>query len=137
MSLYPPDSPEQIPARMLNEFAYCPRLFYLEYVQQEWDHSADTLSGRLVHRRVDDQGGAVPAADELDDQVRIHARSIAIGSDSLGAIAKIDLLTGEDGWVRRSITSAARAGQSGALLGARARAVMLARFALARKRLQL
>jgi CRISPR-associated protein Cas1 len=84
---------------MLNEFAYCPRLFYLEYVQQEWDHSADTLAGRFVHRRVDDQGGVVPAADDLDDQTRIHARSISIGSDQLGAIAKIDLLTGEDGWV--------------------------------------
>lgn len=29
--------PELIPARMLNEFAYCPRLCYLEWVQQEWD----------------------------------------------------------------------------------------------------
>jgi CRISPR-associated protein Cas1 len=42
---------------MLNEFAYCPRLFYLEYVQQEWDHSADTLEGRFVHRRVDQEAG--------------------------------------------------------------------------------
>lgn len=33
---------EQIPARMLNEFTYCPRLYYLEHVQQEWAHSADT-----------------------------------------------------------------------------------------------
>ncbi len=84
---------------MINEFAYCPRLFYLEYVQQEWDHSADTLEGRFVHRRVDHQSGSVPAADELADDVRIHARSISIGSDRLGAIAKIDLLEGEDGWV--------------------------------------
>ena len=84
---------------MLNEFAYCPRLFYLEYVQQEWDHSADTLEGRFVHRRVDDQGGAVPSPDEFTDGGRIHARSISIGSDTLRAVAKIDLLEGEDGWV--------------------------------------
>lgn len=50
-----PNLPDQLPARMLNEFAYCPRLFYLEYVQQEWDHSADTLEGRFVHRRVDNE----------------------------------------------------------------------------------
>jgi len=99
MSLAAPDSPEQLPARMLNEFAYCPRLFYLEYVQQEWDHSADTLEGRFVHRRVDDQGGAVPSPDEFTDGGRIHARSISIGSDTLRAVAKIDLLEGEDGWV--------------------------------------
>lgn len=97
MSLSPPDSPEQIPARMLNEFAYCPRLYYLEYVQQEWDHSADTLEGKFVHRRVDDQAGTVPSPDEFGDGTRIHARSISIGSDLLGAVAKIDLLEGEDG----------------------------------------
>jgi len=54
-------SPEQFPARMINEFSYCPRLFYLEYVQQEWDHSADTLEGKFVHRRVDSQSGTAPA----------------------------------------------------------------------------
>lgn len=99
MSLPTPDSPEQLPARMLNEFAYCPRLFYLEYVQQEWDHSVDTLEGRFVHRRVDQETGNVPAADEFGEGRRIHARSISIGSDSLGAVAKIDLLEGEDGVV--------------------------------------
>ncbi|MEW6249641.1 MAG: hypothetical protein AB1716_03260, partial [Planctomycetota bacterium] len=26
----PPDLPDLLPARMLNEFVYCPRLFYLE-----------------------------------------------------------------------------------------------------------
>ncbi len=99
MSLAAPDSPDQIPARMLNEFAYCPRLFYLEYVQQEWDHSSDTLEGKFVHRRVDDERGAVPAANELEADVRIHAKSISVGSDQLRAVARIDLLEGEDGFV--------------------------------------
>jgi CRISPR-associated protein Cas1 len=84
---------------MINEFCYCPRLFYLEYVQQEFDHSPDTLEGKFVHRRVDSQTGTAPAADELDETVRIHARSIDVGSAALGAIAKIDLLEGENGWV--------------------------------------
>src|SRR5258708_4803775 len=100
MSISTPDSPDQLPARMLNEFAYCPRLFYLEYVQQEWDHSADTLEGRFVHRRVDEQAGSVPAADEFGEGQRIHARSISVGSDNLRAVAKIDLLEGEDGVVK-------------------------------------
>jgi CRISP-associated protein Cas1 len=92
-------SPEQFPARMINEFSYCPRLFYLEYVQQEWDHSADTLEGKFVHRRVDTQSGSAPAAAKMDDEVRIHARSIDVGSENLGAIARIDLLEGDNGWV--------------------------------------
>jgi CRISPR-associated protein Cas1 len=99
MSSTPSVSPEQFPARMINEFTYCPRLFYLEYVQQEWDHSADTLEGKFVHRRVDAPAGPAPAADQVEDSVRIHARSIDVGSDKLGAIARIDLLEGENGWV--------------------------------------
>ncbi|HLG16535.1 MAG TPA: Dna2/Cas4 domain-containing protein [Blastocatellia bacterium] len=109
MSSAPAASPEQLPARMINEFSYCPRLFYLEYVQHEWDHSADTLEGKFVHRRVDSQSGAAPAADQVDETARIHARSVDVGSDALGAIAKIDLLEGENGWVTPvETTSAAR-----------------------------
>ena len=53
-----------IPARILNEFVYCPRLAYLEWVQKEWESSADTVEGHHVHRRVDKQGGALPEPDD-------------------------------------------------------------------------
>ncbi len=86
------DAIEQIPARMVNEYSYCPRLFYLEHVQGEWAHSADTLDGRFVHRRVDQEKGSVPAAADLNDQVKLHSRSVLIGSDKLGAVARIDLI---------------------------------------------
>ena len=49
-----------LPARMLNEYVYCPRLFYLEWVQGEWQESADTVEGRFHHRRVDREGGVLP-----------------------------------------------------------------------------
>ncbi len=99
MSLPNSESLEQIPARMVNEYAYCPRLFYLEYVQQEWAHSADTLDGRFVHRRVDQEKGSLPAAADLSDQVRLHSRSVLIGSDRLGAVARIDLIEADGGKV--------------------------------------
>jgi CRISPR-associated protein Cas1 len=44
--------PGPLPARMLNEFAYCPRLAYLMWVQGEWAESTDTVDGRVQHRRV-------------------------------------------------------------------------------------
>ncbi|MFN0112540.1 MAG: CRISPR-associated endonuclease Cas1 [Blastocatellia bacterium] len=106
------DNNEQIPARMLNEFAYCPRLYYLEHVQQEWAHSADTLDGRFVHRRVDQEAGKVPdpaslssptneAGDNpdsrLEAQVKLHARSVMVGSDVLGATARIDVIETDEG----------------------------------------
>jgi CRISPR-associated protein Cas1 len=97
MSIVTSEMPEPIPARMLNEFTYCPRLFYLEYVQQEWSHNTDTLEGRFVHRRVDQKKGNVPAAVDLSDQVKLHSRSVRVGSDALGAVAQIDLIEIEDG----------------------------------------
>ena len=90
---------DQIPARMINEYAYCPRLFYLEFVQGEWAHSADTLDGRYVHRRVDTEEGRVPAATDLTDQVKLHSRSVMVGSDALGAVARIDLIETDNGRV--------------------------------------
>jgi CRISPR-associated protein Cas1 len=95
----PIELPEQIPARMVNEYAYCPRLFYLEHVQGEWAHSADTLDGRFVHRRVDREEGRVPAADDLTDQVKLHSRSVMVGSDTIGAVARVDLIEVADGRV--------------------------------------
>ena len=52
---------------MINEYQYCPRLAYLEWVQGEWADSADTVEGRHVHRRVDKKGGDLPPADESSD----------------------------------------------------------------------
>lgn len=81
---------EPIPARMINEFAYCPRLFYLEYVQREWAESADTLDGSFVHRRVDKESGKFP--EKPEENTEIHARSVWLGSESLNVSAKIDVL---------------------------------------------
>ena len=42
--------PDLVPARMLNEFTYCPRLFFLEWVQARWAGNDDTADGQYVHR---------------------------------------------------------------------------------------
>jgi CRISPR-associated protein Cas1 len=68
-------------------------------VQGEWAHSADTLDGRLIHRRVDQEKGNMPAPEEVDDMPKLHARSVMVGSDTLGAVARIDLIENDDGYV--------------------------------------
>ena len=83
---------------MVNEYSYCPRLAYLEWVQGEWAESADTVEGRHAHRRVDRAGGSLPAAGEEDFE-RLHARSVTLSSERLGLIARIDLIEAEDGLV--------------------------------------
>ena len=51
---FPELAPEAplIPVRMVNEYVYCPRLAYLEWVQGEFAHSADTVDGAIKHKRV-------------------------------------------------------------------------------------
>ena len=91
----PPGAP-LLPARMVNEYVYCPRLAYLEWVQGEWADSADTVEGRYVHRRVDKRRGNPPdaaagASDGDEPPERIHVCSLELSSDALGLIARLDL----------------------------------------------
>ena len=110
------NEPQQIPARMLNEFVYCQRLFYYEFVEGVFVESVDTLRGDAIHQRVDSGNGALPAAkkkakkttqDEPAATVEaptkeseaqnaepetIHSRSVQMGSERLGVVAKMDLV---------------------------------------------
>lgn len=110
------DVPELIPARMLNEFAYCPRLAYLEWVQGEFVDNLDTIEGRFGHRRVEhesrrpvptaregqskdaDDNGKRQSDDTVDttalppDVEPIHTRSLMLSSATEGLIAKMDLV---------------------------------------------
>ncbi len=86
---------ELLAARMLNEFVYCPRLFYFEWVDDRWADSADTEHGRFAHRAVDKPVGTVPDP-QLDDWVG-QARSIRIEDPELGLVAVLDRVEFADG----------------------------------------
>ncbi|HEY3897620.1 MAG TPA: CRISPR-associated endonuclease Cas1 [Chthoniobacter sp.] len=113
---------DPIPARMLNEFVYCRRLFYYEYVEGVFVESADTVRGAVIHRRVDKGRGNLPPGEdgkvkkgkvkspndgnlsaaevsgkEVDGKgasegEMIHSKSVMLGSERLGVVAKMDLV---------------------------------------------
>lgn len=116
-----PAAPVLLPARMLNEFVYCPRLFYYEFVEGVFVENEDTLRGKALHKRVDTGTGALPqpaqtkpenenVATDATPPVKpgngperpeeqsppgeetIHSRSVQMGSARLGVTAKIDLV---------------------------------------------
>ena len=58
-------APDLLPTSLLNALVYCPRLFFLEHVQGEWEDSADTLAGRRAHRRVDARSDPLPDPAQL------------------------------------------------------------------------
>jgi CRISPR-associated protein Cas1 len=92
------DVPELIPARMLNEFAYCPRLAYLEWVQGEFADNLETLEGRFGHRRTERPSREeVPEPDAEADVPEeephiIHTRSLMLSAPLEGLVAKMDLV---------------------------------------------
>src|ERR1022692_3448957 len=90
------DLPELVPARMINEYAYCPRLFFLEWVDSLWASNADVAEGDRRHRRVDAGGGAAPLPEEGELKT---ARSVELSSERLGIVAKLDLVEAADGGV--------------------------------------
>lgn len=104
-------SPGPIPARMLNEFVYCPRLFHYEFIEGLFLQNADTLRGSTIHQRVDSGKGDLPkaatppspaetqatkpetaAVDPGEATETIHTRSVNLGSERLGVTAKLDLV---------------------------------------------
>lgn len=86
-----------LPARMVNEFAYCPRLAYFEWVDGEFADNAETTEGRFHHRRVDQAPARKPrqTEDEGSGETTIHQRSVWLSSERLGVTAKIDLVESE------------------------------------------
>jgi CRISPR-associated protein Cas1 len=90
----PVELPEYLPARMLNEFVYCPRLFFYEWVEGVFAHSADTVEGALRHEKLETKADALPPADAADGPIR--ARSVELASETHKLIAKIDLVEGND-----------------------------------------
>jgi CRISPR-associated protein Cas4 len=93
-----------VPARMVNEFVYCPRLAYLMWTQGEWTETGDTAEGKRVHGRVDRPSAPLPAPEALASDGesaadKIVSRSLTLSSQTLGVIAKLDFVEAEDGIV--------------------------------------
>jgi len=93
-----PGLPETVPARMVNQFVYCPRLFHLEWVQSQFTSNDDVEEGLYVHRVVDTQAGDLPERAEAWQGRR--ATSVWLTSKDLGLTARLDLVEGDnDGFV--------------------------------------
>src|ERR1041385_423984 len=90
-----------MPVRRLNNFVYCPRLFYFQWVENIFQESVDTVAGSLTHRNVDapsrfDDEKQKALAENLPEGAKL--RSLRLESEALGLIGVVDLVEGsEDG----------------------------------------
>ncbi|MBX3452706.1 MAG: CRISPR-associated endonuclease Cas1 [Planctomycetaceae bacterium] len=96
------DEADLVPARMLNEFTYCPRLAYLEWIQGEFRDNLDTREGTFGHRNVDRPSKTPFEAPVGDDEGEpsleglpsdnLAARALMLSAPSEGLLAKLDLI---------------------------------------------
>lgn len=89
--------PELVPARMVNQFVFCPRFFHLAWSSGERGENDLTVEGKWLHRTVDAGGGPMPSAPSVPNR---PARSVELSSERLGVIAKIDIVESVDGRVQ-------------------------------------
>src|ERR1700686_2235335 len=92
-------TPDYLPARMLNEYVYCPRLFYYEWVEGVFVESRETVEGSQRHQKLERKEDALPDAEQAAAGETIHSRSVTLSSDTHLLIAKLDLIEGADGIV--------------------------------------
>jgi len=86
-----------LPVRRLNNYVYCPRLFYFQWVENIFQESADTVAGSLMHRNVDapsklDDEKAKALGENLPEGARL--RSLRLESEKLGLVGMVDLVEG-------------------------------------------
>lgn len=82
-------TPPLLPVRRLHNYVYCPRLFYLQWVENLWVENADTAAGSHLHRNTDKPSHL---KDDLDLAERGALRSLSIDSASLGLTGVVDLI---------------------------------------------
>ena len=79
-----------LPLSMLNQYVYCPRRFWLMYVEGEMVVNAPVLEGTLQHRRVHEAGRS-----EADGEVSY--RRLYLWSDRLEIVGFADLIEEQSG----------------------------------------
>src|ERR1700732_3500578 len=86
-------TPELIPVRALNQVTYCPRLYYLQYVDAVMPVNEHVESGLFDHRRVDDSELANKTRKEGDAN---RSRGVHLASETLGISGILDVIEERD-----------------------------------------
>lgn len=86
-----------MPVRRLHNYLYCPRLFYLQWVENLFEENADTATGTALHRQADqpsrfEEEKSAALRDGLPEGARL--RSLRLESSALGLVGMIDIVEG-------------------------------------------
>ncbi len=82
--------PDYLPLSFLNQLAYCPRRFWLMFVQSEMEINAPVLEGQIRHKNAHDAG-------ERKDKEGRTLRSVHVWSDALRIAGVTDFVEEKHG----------------------------------------
>ncbi len=85
---------QPIPVRGLNQVTYCPRLYYLQYVDCVMPVNEHVAGGLFDHRRVDQPDLANKTRKEGDAN---RSRGVHLSSETLGISGILDVIEEKDG----------------------------------------
>ncbi len=85
---------QTIPVRALNQVTYCPRLYYLQYVDAVMPTNEHVEGGLFDHRRVDEPDLANKTRKEGDAH---RSRGVHLSSEALGLSGILDMIEEKDG----------------------------------------
>jgi CRISPR-associated protein Cas1 len=88
------DAATLTPVRALNQVSYCPRLYYLQYVESLMPVNEYVEDGRFQHRRVHDPELANRTVKVEGVEI---TRSVMLSSERLGLVGKLDVLEDRNG----------------------------------------
>ncbi|MDG2014101.1 MAG: CRISPR-associated endonuclease Cas1 [Pirellulaceae bacterium] len=88
-----------LPTRMLHEFLYCPRLFYLEYVEGLSNSPGNSGDGSSKTESFDKDHLADGRSKVETPPRNLHVRCITLSSNRYELIAKLDLIDANGGLV--------------------------------------
>ena len=91
------DAQPPMGVRNLHNYIYCPRLFYLQWVENIFEEDADTAAGSAAHRQADqpsrlDDARATALRDGLSEGAKL--RSLRLESATLGLVGMVDVVEG-------------------------------------------
>lgn len=87
-------APDLVPVRALNQATYCPRLYYLQYVDCVMPTNEHVEGGLFDHRRVDDPDLTLRTRTDGDTA---RTRGVPVSSDALGISGVLDQIEEKNG----------------------------------------
>ncbi len=90
----PPVPTDPIPVRALNQVTYCPRLYFLQYVDAVVPVNEHVEGGLFDHRRVD---SPELANKTRNDRGTATSRGVALSSETLGISGVLDVIEEKSG----------------------------------------